>query len=175
MKCPFCANMENKVIDSRLSKDGEVIRRRRECNDCGKRFTSYERIEEVLPMVVKTDGRREPFDHNKLVAGIRRACEKRAVPLGRIEELVEEIEKQLQETGEKEVESSLIGEEVLVRLADLDDVAYIRYASIFKNFADLSEFAEELNDLLDERRRRSASSGEPGRGNGKKATLEEPS
>lgn len=154
MKCPFCANMENKVIDSRLSKDGQVIRRRRECNDCGKRFTTYERIEEVLPMVVKTDGRREPFDHNKLVAGIRRACEKRAVPLSKIEELVEDIEKQLQETGEKEVEASLIGEEVLVRLAEIDDVAYIRYASIFRNFADLSEFADELNTILDERKRR---------------------
>jgi transcriptional repressor NrdR len=146
--------MENKVIDSRLSKDGQTIRRRRECNDCGKRFTTYERIEEVLPMVVKADGRREPFDHNKLVTGIRVACEKRAVPNSKIEELVEDIEKQLQETGEKEVETSLIGEEVLVRLAEIDDVAYIRYASIFRNFADLSEFADELSDLLEERRRR---------------------
>ena len=155
MKCPFCSNMENKVIDSRLSKDGQVIRRRRECNDCGKRFTTYERIEEVLPMVVKADGRREPFDHMKLVAGLRQACEKRAVPNTKIEELVEDIEKQLQETGEKEVEASLIGEEVLVRLADIDDVAYIRYASIFRNFADLSEFSGELNALLEERKRRS--------------------
>jgi transcriptional repressor NrdR len=146
--------MENKVIDSRLSKDGQTIRRRRECNDCGKRFTTYERIEEVLPLVVKADGRREPFDHNKLVTGIRVACEKRAVPHTKIEELVEDIEKQLQETGEKEVEASLIGEEVLVRLADIDDVAYIRYASIFRNFADLSEFADELSDLLEERKRR---------------------
>jgi transcriptional repressor NrdR len=154
MKCPFCTNMENKVIDSRLSKDGQVIRRRRECNDCGKRFTTYERIEEVLPMVVKADGRREPFDHIKLVTGIQQACQKRAVPNTKIEELVEDIEKQLQETGEKEVEASLIGEEVLVRLADIDDVAYIRYASIFRNFADLSEFADELNTLLDERKRR---------------------
>ena len=154
MKCPFCSNMENKVIDSRLSKDGQTIRRRRECNDCGKRFTTYERIEEVMPNVVKADGRREPFDHNKLVTGIRIACEKRAVPLTKIEELVEDIEKQLQETGEKEVESSLIGEEVLVRLADIDDVAYIRYASIFRNFADLSEFADELHELLEERKRR---------------------
>jgi transcriptional repressor NrdR len=146
--------MENKVIDSRLSKDGQTIRRRRECNDCGKRFTTYERIEEVMPNVVKADGRREPFDHHKLVTGIRAACEKRAVPLTKIEELVEDIEKQLQETGEKEVEASLIGEEVLVRLADIDDVAYIRYASIFRNFADLSEFADELSDLLEERKRR---------------------
>src|SRR5687768_11299340 len=114
MKCPFCSNMENKVIDSRLSKDGQTIRRRRECNDCGKRFTTYERIEEVLSLVVKADGRREPFDHIKLVTGIQQACQKRAVPNTKIEELVEDIEKQLQETGEKEVEASLIGEEVLV-------------------------------------------------------------
>lgn len=154
MKCPFCGNMENKVIDSRLSKDGQVIRRRRECNDCGKRFTTYERIEEVLPMVVKSDGRREPFDHNKVVAGVRAACEKRPVPLPDIEELVDDIEKQLQETGEKEVEASVIGEEVLVRLAEIDDVAYIRYASIFRNFGDLEEFARELNALVEERERR---------------------
>jgi transcriptional repressor NrdR len=154
MKCPFCGNMENKVIDSRLSKDGQVIRRRRECNDCGKRFTTYERIEEVLPMVVKADGRREPFDHTKIVAGIRAACEKRPVPLSEIEELVDDIEKQLQETGEKEVEAATIGEEVLVRLSEIDDVAYIRYASIFRNFKDLEEFTRELNSLVEERARR---------------------
>ncbi len=154
MKCPFCTNMENKVIDSRLSKDGQVIRRRRECNDCGKRFTTYERIEEVLPMVIKSDGRREVFDHSKVVAGIRAACEKRAVPLSVTEQLVDDIERQLQDTGEKEVDSSLIGEEVLVRLAEIDDVAYIRYASIFRNFRDLGEFAKELNAMLDERMRR---------------------
>ena len=154
MKCPFCGNMENKVIDSRLSKDGQVIRRRRECNDCSKRFTTYERIEEVLPMVVKGDGRREPFDHNKIVAGVRAACEKRPVPLTDVERLVDDIEKQLQETGEKEVEASVIGEEVLSRLADIDDVAYIRYASIFRNFGDLEEFARELNALIEERGRR---------------------
>ena len=159
MKCPFCTNPENKVIDSRLSKDGQVIRRRRECNDCGKRFTTYERIEEVLPMVVKADGRREPFDHNKVVAGIRAACEKRPVPLLKIEELVDEIERQLQETGEKEVEAGTIGEEVLVRLADIDDVAYIRYASIFRNFSDLEQFARELNALVEERARRATLGG----------------
>ncbi|MBK8014748.1 MAG: transcriptional repressor NrdR [Deltaproteobacteria bacterium] len=154
MKCPFCTNMENKVIDSRLSKDGQVIRRRRECNDCGRRFTTYERIEEVLPMVVKSDGRREPFDHSKVVRGIQAACEKRAVALSVIEQLVDDIEKQLQDTGEREVDSSLIGEEVLNGLAEIDDVAYIRYASIFRNFADLGEFATELNSMLLERERR---------------------
>lgn len=154
MKCPFCSNMENKVIDSRLSKDGQVIRRRRECNDCGRRFTTYERIEEVLPMVVKADGRREPFDHAKIVREIQAACEKRAVPSSAIDKLVEDIEKQLQDTGEKEVESSVIGEEVLVRLGELDDVAYIRYASTFRKYADLEEFAQELTSVLAERRRR---------------------
>jgi transcriptional repressor NrdR len=148
--------MENKVIDSRLSKDGQVIRRRRECNDCGKRFTTYERIEEVLPMVLKSDGRREPFDRSKLLDGIQLACEKRRIPLTVLERLVDEIEKQLQETQEREVESQAIGEEVLVRLADIDDVAYIRYASIFRDFRTLGEFAEELNQLLEERSRRSA-------------------
>src|SRR5215470_13883086 len=146
--------MENKVIDSRLSKDGQVIRRRRECNDCGRRFTTYERIEEVLPMVVKTDGRREPFDHAKVVREIQAACEKRAVPINAIESLVEDIEKQLQDTGEKEVDSSVIGEEVLIRLAEIDDVAYIRYAANFRKFADLGEFAKELNEILAERKRR---------------------
>ena len=160
MRCPFCSYMENKVIDSRLSKDGQVIRRRRECNDCGKRFTSYERIEEVLPMVVKSDGRREPFDHAKIVAGIRAACEKRTVPISVIEQVVDDIEKQLQETGEKEVESSTIGEEVLIRLADIDDVAYIRYASLFRSFADLSEFAEELNAMLEQRKTKSKAGGQ---------------
>lgn len=156
MKCPFCSHGENRVIDSRLSKEGEAIRRRRECAACGKRFTSYERVEEVMPAVVKTDGRREPFDRTKIIAGVHHACEKRPVPLGSIEELVDDIEKQLQETGEKEVSSKLIGEEVLLRLADLDDVAYIRYASVFRDFADLAEFAGELNQLLAERARRAA-------------------
>lgn len=159
MKCPFCGNVENKVIDSRLSKDGQVIRRRRECNDCARRFTTYERIEEVLPLVIKSDGRREPFDHAKVVRGIQAACEKRAVPTAVIEQLVEDIEKQLQDTGEKEVESAVIGEEVLVRLADIDDVAYIRYASIFRKFADLGAFAKELNDMLAERKRRTKAGG----------------
>ncbi|MGF1509592.1 MAG: transcriptional regulator NrdR [Myxococcota bacterium] len=156
MRCPFCGNSENKVIDSRLSKDGQVIRRRRECNDCSKRFTTYERIEEVLPMVVKSDGRREPFDRTKVIEGIHAACEKRRIPQAEVERMVEDIEKQLQETGEKEVDSQVIGEEVLVRLADVDDVAYIRYASIFRNFKDLEEFAQELMQLLEDRRRRTA-------------------
>jgi len=161
VKCPFCGNMENKVIDSRLSKDGQVIRRRRECNDCSKRFTTYERIEEVLPMVVKGDGRREPFDRSKVIAGIQAACEKRRIPLHELERLVDDIEKQLQETGEKEVEAQVVGEEVLLRLAEIDDVAYIRYASIFRNFKDLAEFAHELNQILEERKSRRATGSVP--------------
>lgn len=159
MRCPFCANLENKVIDSRLSKDGGVIRRRRECNDCGKRFTTYERIEEILPLVVKSDGRREPFDRSKVINGIQAACEKRAVPLSDIESLADDIEKELQETGEREVEAADVGEAVLARLAEIDDVAYIRYASIFRNFGDLAEFAKELNALLAERQRRAQTGG----------------
>ena len=154
MHCPFCAHTETQVVDTRVADDGAFVRRRRQCAHCGKRFTTYERIEEVLPMVVKADGRREPFDHNKVVAGVRAACEKRQVPLSEIEELVDDIEKQLQETGEKEVEAATIGEEVLVRLSEIDDVAYIRYASIFRNFKDLEEFTRELNSLVEERARR---------------------
>ena len=154
MKCPFCGHMENKVIDSRLAKDGQVIRRRRECTDCSKRFTSYERIEEVLPTVVKSDGRREAFDRTKVVAGILAACEKRPVPQRTIEEMVDDIERDLQETGEREVEAADVGEAVLERLSAIDDVAYIRYASIFRNFADLAEFARELNVLLEEREKK---------------------
>jgi transcriptional repressor NrdR len=158
MKCPFCAHVENKVIDSRLSKEGQVIRRRRECNDCAKRFTTYERIEEVLPMVVKRDGRREPFDRTKVIRGIRSACRKRAVPEAVIARIVDDIERQLQETGEKEIDSSTIGEEVLLRLADIDDVAYIRYVSIFRSFSDVQEFMDELKLLARDRALRGASS-----------------
>jgi transcriptional repressor NrdR len=159
MKCPFCAHTENKVIDSRLSKDGAVIRRRRECNDCGKRFTTYERIEEVMPQVVKSDGRREPFDHEKLLRGIREACEKRPLPAATIEDLVDEIEKQLQDTGEKEVDSSVIVEEVLIRLSEIDDIAYVRYAAHYKDYSDLGEIAGELNAMISQRERRADAGG----------------
>lgn len=159
MKCPFCSHGMNRVIDSRLSKEGEAIRRRRECASCGRRFTSYERVEEVLPTVVKSDGRREPFDRTKILDGVRVACQKRPVPAAALDALVEDIERQLQETGEKEIPAKLIGEEVLLRLADLDDVAYIRYASVFRDFSDLSQFARELNELIDKRRHQRAVGG----------------
>jgi len=148
MKCPFCQDMENKVIDSRLSKDGIVIRRRRECLECGRRFTTYERIEEVLPLVVKKDGRREPFDRMKIFIGLKKACEKRPVSITVLEKLVEKIEHSVQEKGEKEIPSKVIGEAVMQELFNLDHVAYVRFASVYRSFKDISEFMNELTDLL---------------------------
>lgn len=152
MKCPFCTYTENKVIDSRLSKDGQVIRRRRECNDCGKRFTTYERIEEVMPQVVKNDGRREPFDRLKVLRGITAACEKRPIQSSTVDRLVDEIEAELQETGEKEVDSSVISDAVLSRLAGVDDIAFVRYSARYRRFSDLNAFADELNEMLLQRK-----------------------
>jgi transcriptional repressor NrdR len=152
VKCPFCRDLENKVIDSRLSKEGDVIRRRRECLHCSRRFTTYERAEEALPMVVKKDGRRETFDRLKIVAGLKRACEKRPVSIEAIEAVVENIERGLQERGDKEVASSVIGESVMRELHGLDKVAYVRFASVYRSFEDIGEFMEELEALLKERR-----------------------
>ena len=148
MKCPFCGSVDNKVIDSRLSQGDEVTRRRRECERCARRFTTYERIELVLPMVVKKDGRREPFDRLKVVAGLRRACEKRPVASERIEQLVDKIERDCVESGDKEIDSSRIGEEVMRGLKDLDQVAYVRFASVYRSFKDIHEFMAELSQLL---------------------------
>src|SRR5687767_7523080 len=128
MRCPFCQEPENKVIDSRESHEGAVIRRRRECLSCKRRFTTYERVEELNPLIVKKDGRREGFDRDKLVAGLKKACEKRPVSIDQLEDLVTSIERRLQETGDKEVPSTVIGEEVMRRLAGLDEVAYVRFA-----------------------------------------------
>ncbi len=147
MKCPFCASAENRVIDSRISKEGNAIRRRRECAQCGKRFTTYEFVEEVLPMVVKKDGRREPFDRSKILAGIKKACEKRPISIDVIEETVERIERACQEIQAKEIPSSVIGEKVMAELHDLDEVAYVRFASVYRQFRDVNEFLEELEDL----------------------------
>ena len=152
MKCPFCRDLENKVIDSRLSKEGDVIRRRRECLQCTRRFTTYERAEEALPLVVKKDGRRETFDRMKIVAGLKRACEKRPVSIEAIEKVVDGIERGLQERGEKEVPSSAIGEALMRELHGLDKVAYVRFASVYRSFEDIGEFMEELQTLLKERR-----------------------
>jgi transcriptional repressor NrdR len=152
VKCPFCRDLENKVIDSRLSKEGDVIRRRRECLQCTRRFTTYERAEEALPLVVKKDGRREPFDRMKIVAGLKRACEKRPVGIEAIESVVDRIERGLQERGEKELPSSAIGEALMRELHGLDKVAYVRFASVYRSFEDIGEFMEELEALLKERR-----------------------
>jgi transcriptional repressor NrdR len=148
MKCPFCSFLDNKVIDSRLSQGDEVTRRRRECERCGRRFTTYERIELVLPMMVKKDGRREPFDRLKVMAGLRRACEKRPIATDQLERLVDQIERDLVESGEKEVDSSRIGERVMLGLKDLDQVAYVRFASVYRSFKDIHEFRAELERLL---------------------------
>ena len=148
MKCPFCRDLENKVIDSRLSKEGDVIRRRRECLQCTRRFTTYERAEEAFPLVVKKDGRRETFDRLKIVAGLKRACEKRPVGIEAIEAVVDRIERGLQERGEKELPSSAIGEALMHELHGLDKVAYVRFASVYRSFRDVGEFMSELKDLL---------------------------
>ncbi len=151
MKCPFCGELEDKVIDSRASQEGEVIRRRRECVGCQRRYTTYERVEDVLPAVVKKDGRREPFDRLKILAGLTRACEKRPVSAEVLDQLVTEIERSAQEAGEKELPSSRIGELLMSRLRDLDDVAYVRFASVYREFRDISEFMTELSELVAER------------------------
>ncbi|MGI5863360.1 MAG: transcriptional regulator NrdR [Myxococcales bacterium] len=151
MRCPFCKKTENKVIDSRLSHEGHAIRRRRECLDCERRFTTYERVEDTLPLVVKKDGRRESFDREKIAAGLKKAVEKRPVPAEQIEQMLDAIEQKIQETGEKEVQSRLIGELVMKALQQIDDVAYVRFASVYRDFRDVQEFMNELKELLAER------------------------
>jgi transcriptional repressor NrdR len=148
MKCPFCGEIDNKVIDSRLSKDGNVIRRRRECLICTRRFTTYEQIEEIPIMIIKKDGRREVFSREKLRSGIQRACEKRNISMNVIEEFIDELERDLRETGEKEIPSNILGEKVMVMLHELDDVAYVRFASVYREFKDVNDFVSELKNLL---------------------------
>ena len=148
MKCPFCQNPESKVIDSRLSNEADIIRRRRECEKCNQRFTTYERVEEVLPMIIKKDGSRETFDRMKLEHGIQKACEKRPVSMEKISHLVAHVEENLQERGDKEIPSTEIGELVMKGLKELDDVAYVRFASVYRSFRDINEFMEELQGLL---------------------------
>ncbi|UCE71769.1 MAG: transcriptional repressor NrdR [Nitrospiraceae bacterium] len=148
MRCPYCSHMEDKVIDSRQGRDGDVIRRRRECLKCEERFTSYERIETVLPYIIKKDNRREPFDRNKLLQGLEKACEKRPVSVESIENLASNIEKSLQESGEKEIPSSFIGEYSMAGLKEIDEVAYVRFASVYRQFKDIKEFMSEINDIF---------------------------
>ena len=148
MKCPYCGHPGDKVVDSRESKEGEVIRRRRECLDCGRRFTSYERIDEIPYMVVKKDGRRERFERQKLVAGLLKACEKRPVRVAALEAIADKLEATLQERPEREMTTEEIGAYVMRELKGLDKVAFVRFASVYRNFRDIDEFKNELNDLL---------------------------
>ncbi len=154
MKCPFCGHIEDKVVDSREARGGDAIRRRRECLQCRRRFTTYERIEDVLPIVAKKDGRRESFERNKILSGLRKACEKRPVGMDVLEDVVSRIEKKVQESGEKEIPSSMIGEEVMRELQGLDEIAYVRFASVYREFKGINEFMDELKELLKERKGR---------------------
>ena len=166
MRCPFCHDLENRVVDSRLGKEGDAIRRRRHCERCGRRFTTYERVEDALPMVAKKDGRREPFERGKIVNGLKRACEKRPISVDTIEGIADTIERQLQEGGDREVTSQALGEAVMGALHDLDAVAYVRFASVYRSFRDVHEFMRELEDLI--AKRRTGSGRRPGRRGGKR-------
>ncbi len=148
MKCPYCSEVDNKVIDSRLSKDSHVIRRRRECLLCNRRFTTYEHVEKVSVMIVKKDGRREEFSRDKVRAGIVRACEKLDISMMAIDEFLDELERDLRETGEKEIPSQNIGELVMTKLHKLNDIAYVRFASVYREFKDVNDFVTELKNLL---------------------------
>jgi transcriptional repressor NrdR len=154
MKCPFCGNLEDRVIDSRTSKEGNAIRRRRECLKCGKRFTSYERVEDVVPMVVKKDGRREPFDMNKIKQGLLIACKKRPIEIDRLDRIVDDIEKKIMGLGVREVKSSWIGEQIMSELKDLDKVAYVRFASVYRQFKDINDLMDEVKTLFEQRERK---------------------
>ena len=149
MNCPFCQTPDSKVIDSRVSgEDGDIIRRRRECEACQKRFTTYERVEEVLPMIAKKDGRRQVFDRLKILSGLKKACEKRPVSTETLEKMVDQIERTLQESGEKEIDARVIGEMIMKEVHSVDPVAYVRFASVYREFKDINEFMDELKGIL---------------------------
>lgn len=149
MKCPYCGYKEDKVVDSRSTAEESAVRRRRECLKCGKRFTTYEYVEEVSLMVIKKDGRREPFDRKKILAGIIRACEKRPISIEKMEEIISQVERAIQKKSDREVLASRIGELVMEKLKVLDDVAYVRFASVYRQFRDVGQFMQELKDMLD--------------------------
>jgi transcriptional repressor NrdR len=173
MKCPYCAGHQNKVIDSRLNKEGESIRRRRECLDCGRRFTTYEKVEKFSLLVIKKDGRREPFDRNKIISGMSKACEKRPISINTIEEFVTEFERELHDMAEREVESREIGERVIKKLYEIDEVAYVRFASVYRSFKDVNQFMYELRELLRDKERVSEKQDLGSeKGQGSKPTLE---
>ncbi len=148
MKCPYCQHAEDRVVDSRETREGTVIRRRRECQECSRRFTSYERIDEIPYMVVKKDGKREVFDRSKILNGLLKACEKRPVPVRRLEEIVDEAETQAQESADREISGEQLGELLMKRLRELDKVAFVRFASVYRQFEDVNEFLDELRGLI---------------------------
>ncbi len=148
MKCPYCGHLENRVVDSRLNKEFTITRRRRSCDACQQRFTTYERLEVTMPMLVKKDGRREAWDRHKVVAGLKKACEKRPVSMAQIEEFVDAMEIDLQSVGEREIPVKLVGERIMAGLRKLDEVAYVRFASVYRQFKDLNEFMDELKSML---------------------------
>ena len=152
MKCPYCGHLENKVVDSRLNKDYTITRRRRACDACGQRFTTYERLEVMLPMLIKKDGRREAWDRRKVVEGLQKACEKRPVSMEELDRFVDSLERRLQDLGEREVSSKQVGEWVMEGLSKIDEVAYVRFASVYRQFKDLNEFMDELKALLGARK-----------------------
>ena len=154
MKCPFCDDVEDKVVDSRMAKEGEVIRRRRECLSCKRRYTTYERVEETMPAVVKKDGRREPFDRSKIVSGLKKACEKRPISTATIETVTDRIEKRIQDLGETEIVSTAVGEEVMRELSQLDQAAYARFASGYREFKYIDQVMDEIKALAQQRRER---------------------
>ena len=164
MKCPFCPSLDNKVIDSRLSKDGTVVRRRRECIECQRRFTTHERIEEMLPVVIKKGGRREIFDRDKILLGVQKSCSNRPVSMDEIEGLVDRIERYFQDRGDKEINVDEIGEEVMRELHQLDDVAYVRFASVYRQFKDITEFMTEVKELLSAKEQKDRNKGQKGKG-----------
>jgi transcriptional repressor NrdR len=151
MKCPYCGEVDNKVVDSRMTKDGNTVRRRRECLGCRRRFTTYERVEQLPLVLVKKDGRRETFDRIKVLSGLKKACQKRNISINTLEQFVEELERELQEMGENEIPSSVVGEWIMTKLHHLDDVAYVRFASVYREFKDINDFMSELKELFQTR------------------------
>ena len=160
MKCPFCISLDNKVIDSRLSKDGTVVRRRRECTECQRRFTTHERVEDMLPVVIKKDGNREIFDRGKILSGVQKACSNLPISIDAIEGLVDRVERYFQDRGDKEINCNDIGEIIMRELHQLDGVAYVRFASVYRQFRDLTEFMNEIRDLLSTREGKAGKKGQ---------------
>ena len=149
MRCPYCRSSKTRVLDSRISREANAIRRRRECLDCKRRFTTYEKVEGITPLIIKKDGRREAFNRSKIYEGIKKACEKRPVSIDAIEHFIDRLERELQESGKKEVPSTVIGEKVMAQLRQWDEVAYVRFASVYRHFSDITDFMDELKQLLE--------------------------